>query len=175
MTSAPVSDSDLHGYEGHGDAGEEIGGHIMSSRREFLKGATLAGVCGLGSLNARAGQARDTDEDPFGGWKAKRFEATGFFRTEHDGTRWWLVTPEGHAFLSFGINHYHAGWWTEDYNRDHWTRAFGAQRPWDEAWQAGFRRAAVADLERLGINTLGIHTNAPMLTEPPGGAVDSGC
>ena len=44
--------------------------------------------------------------DRFGGWKGKQFEATGFFRTEHDGQRWWLVTPEGNAFLSSGINHY---------------------------------------------------------------------
>jgi len=40
----------------------------------------------------------------YGGWKEKRFESTGFFRTEHDGTRWWLVDPEGYAFLSVGID-----------------------------------------------------------------------
>ena len=40
----------------------------------------------------------------FGGWKGKRFEATGFFRTQHDGKRWWLVDPEGYAFLSTGID-----------------------------------------------------------------------
>ena len=40
----------------------------------------------------------------FGGWKAKRFRATGFFRTENDGKRWWLVDPEGYAFLSVGVD-----------------------------------------------------------------------
>ena len=40
----------------------------------------------------------------FGGWKALRFEATGFFRTHHDGKRWWLVDPEGCAFLSAGMD-----------------------------------------------------------------------
>jgi len=40
----------------------------------------------------------------YGGWKEKRFRATGFFRTEHDGRRWWLVDPEGYAFLSVGID-----------------------------------------------------------------------
>ncbi len=40
----------------------------------------------------------------YGGWKAKRFQATGFFRTQHDGKRWWLVDPEGYAFLSTGID-----------------------------------------------------------------------
>lgn len=40
--------------------------------------------------------------DQYGGWKAVRFEPSPFFRTHHDGERWWLVTPEGHAFLSIG-------------------------------------------------------------------------
>jgi hypothetical protein len=40
----------------------------------------------------------------FGGWKQKKFKATGFFRTEHDGQRWWLVDPEGYAFLSMGMD-----------------------------------------------------------------------
>ena len=40
----------------------------------------------------------------YGGWKAKKFKATGFFRTQHDGKRWWPVDPEGYAFLSTGID-----------------------------------------------------------------------
>jgi hypothetical protein len=40
----------------------------------------------------------------YGGTKSKRFEATGFFRTEHDGVRWWLVDPEGFAFFSVGLD-----------------------------------------------------------------------
>jgi hypothetical protein len=40
----------------------------------------------------------------YGGLKEKRFKATGFFRTQHDGTRWWLVDPEGYAFLSAGVD-----------------------------------------------------------------------
>jgi hypothetical protein len=40
----------------------------------------------------------------YGGWKNKQFEATGFFRTHHDGNRWWLVDPEGYAFVSVGVD-----------------------------------------------------------------------
>jgi hypothetical protein len=43
--------------------------------------------------------------DRYGGWKAVRFTAGGFFRIHFDGQRWWLVTPEGNAFLSIGVNH----------------------------------------------------------------------
>ncbi len=39
----------------------------------------------------------------YGGFTEKRFEATGYFRTLHDGKRWWLVDPEGYAFFSHGI------------------------------------------------------------------------
>lgn len=42
--------------------------------------------------------------DKFGGWTGgKTFEATGFFRVEQDGERWWLVTPEGTPFWSHGV------------------------------------------------------------------------
>lgn len=39
----------------------------------------------------------------YGGYLAKRFEATGWFRTQHDGNRWWLVDPDGYAFFSHGV------------------------------------------------------------------------
>jgi hypothetical protein len=77
------------------------------------------------------------------------------------GDRWWLVTPEGHPFISFGINHYHAGWWTEDYNRDHWIKKFGAEEVYDAKWLKGWKNQLAEDLNHLGLNTIGIHTNAP--------------
>lgn len=40
----------------------------------------------------------------YGGWKDKSFKKTGFFRTQNDGKRWWLVDPEGYAFLSVGVD-----------------------------------------------------------------------
>jgi len=40
----------------------------------------------------------------WGGWKDLRFEGTGFFRTHHDGRRWWLVDPDGYAFWSAGLD-----------------------------------------------------------------------
>lgn len=44
------------------------------------------------------------DWSRYGGWKNKKFEATGYFRTEHDGRRWWLVDPNGNAFFSSGLD-----------------------------------------------------------------------
>jgi agarase len=48
--------------------------------------------------------AQESELDRFGGSTSIRFKATGVFRTEHDGKRWWLVTPDGGAFLSAGVN-----------------------------------------------------------------------
>ncbi len=40
----------------------------------------------------------------WGGWTGAQFEPTGFFRTHHDGQRWWLVDPDGYAFWSAGMD-----------------------------------------------------------------------
>ncbi len=40
----------------------------------------------------------------WGGWLGKRFAATGFFRTQRDANRWWLVDPDGYAFWSSGLD-----------------------------------------------------------------------
>lgn len=45
------------------------------------------------------------DADRFGGWaKGPQLKATGHFRTEKVGGRWWLVDPDGHIFFSLGVN-----------------------------------------------------------------------
>ena len=48
------------------------------------------------------------ERDRYGGCLDLVFDATGYFRLEKTD-RWWLVTPEGHAFLSFGANHVMSG------------------------------------------------------------------
>ncbi|HEY4091846.1 MAG TPA: beta-agarase [Luteibacter sp.] len=43
--------------------------------------------------------------DPFGGrTDLPAMQASGFFRVQKQGSRWWLVSPEGHAFFSLGVN-----------------------------------------------------------------------
>lgn len=44
----------------------------------------------------------------WGGWRARRVRATGFFRTHHDGRRWWLVDPDGCLFWSSGLDCVHS-------------------------------------------------------------------
>jgi len=40
----------------------------------------------------------------YGGSARITFAATGWFRTQHDGRRWWLVDPDGGAFWSAGVD-----------------------------------------------------------------------
>ncbi len=54
-------------------------------------------------------QASSTSEWPdrfsrWGGDGSRQLDATGYFRTEHDGDRWYLVDPDGHPFWSVGVN-----------------------------------------------------------------------
>lgn len=63
-------------------------------------------------LEARLHRQRDRADDrsrgaqrsAWGGWsEGPTFEATGYFRTERDGNRWWLVDPDGRPFWSTGV------------------------------------------------------------------------
>lgn len=43
--------------------------------------------------------------DKYQGWiEGNKLRASGFFRVEKIGDRWWLVTPEGNRFYASGIN-----------------------------------------------------------------------
>jgi hypothetical protein len=54
---------------------------------------------------AIAAHPRLPDHDEYGGWAAgPTLDATGFFRAAKRDGKWWLVTPGGHLFLSFGVN-----------------------------------------------------------------------
>lgn len=45
------------------------------------------------------------DFDIYGGWKkGPQLKSTGWFRTELINGYWWFVTPDGHLFLSIGVD-----------------------------------------------------------------------
>ncbi|MNC12767.1 Beta-galactosidase [compost metagenome] len=62
------------------------------------------------ALNGELDLARQAVDDAgspisrYGGWKNRQFSATGFFRTEFDGSNWWFVDPDGYALFSTGID-----------------------------------------------------------------------
>jgi len=42
--------------------------------------------------------------DAYGGRRDIVLRRTGWFHTQKQGGRWWLVTPDGHGFFSLGVN-----------------------------------------------------------------------
>jgi len=46
----------------------------------------------------------DANLDTYGGLRTRRVKATGFFRTEKIGDRWWLVDPNGGLFIHKGVS-----------------------------------------------------------------------
>jgi hypothetical protein len=54
-------------------------------------------------LNGSENVAPDSNLDQYGGWKARTGKKTGFFHTEKIGERWWLIDPEGNAFIHKGV------------------------------------------------------------------------
>ncbi len=116
----------------------------------------------------------------WGGWKEKRFPASGYFHIVNDEKRWWLIDPEGFAFWSSGLDCVRvdaeavygglesaltwlpdeAGDFAEAYEQQgaqkafkylaaNFIRAFGKQD-----WYARWAEIALAELRRLGFNTV---------------------
>jgi hypothetical protein len=116
----------------------------------------------------------------WGGWQTKRFPASGFFHTLKDEKRWWLVDPDGYAFWSSGLDcvrvdteavysgletaltwlpdpagdyaaafEQHGEQKTFNYLAANFIRAFGK-----ENWYARWAEITLAELRRLGFNTV---------------------
>ncbi|TWT81586.1 hypothetical protein CA13_30390 [Planctomycetes bacterium CA13] len=135
-------------------------------RREFVRlGAASSLNAGLFGMATTSAADATVKLDRFGGWTAKKFDATGFFRVEK-ADRWWLVTPEGNAFLSWGINHLHPDLWNQDYNREAWQKTLGLQKLYGPEFNAALRSWFMGICDRFGFNTVGVHTSLNIVNQP---------
>ena len=99
--------------------------------REQLTRELAAEKKGFGSI-------ADFSYGRYNGYTSTHAKATGFFRVEQIDGRWWFVDPEGHLFLSTGINGTPGGGagfggndaWTELTNRrlDSWGMTTGGMK-----------------------------------------------
>ncbi|USZ68895.1 hypothetical protein NGM10_03955 [Halorussus salilacus] len=132
-----------------------------------------------------ADRSRRAERSEWGGWTdGPRFEATGYFRIERDGDRWWLVDPDGRPFWSTGIccirpypETAYGGLddalaWLPDSNRE-FAAAFDSTDAPDEVstvnylvanlirafgpneWRDAWERIVDGELRRLGVTTVG--------------------
>lgn len=94
----------------------------------------------------------ETDLDRYGGWMGRQVAPTGWFHAAEVDGRWRLIDPEGHQFLSIGVN-------TVSFRQD--TVRATNQSPYGQAVSEKYGRPrdwAGAVVERLrgwGFNTLG--------------------
>ncbi len=106
--------------------------------------------------------AGSTDRDRYGGWDRLRFDATGFFRVSERNGIWWLVTPEGNAFLSKGVNHVNFRADTApQLGYSPYERAVQSKYGSQEAWA----KAVVERLRGWGFNTLGAWSSPSTFTQ----------
>jgi len=129
------------------------------NRRDLLLTALASSAAQKAAFAASPQSAGATGGlDRFGGWTAKRFQATGFFRVEKDD-RWWLVTPEGNAFLSFGINHLAPDLWNQDYNRQAWKRKLSLESLEGPKFTPALKTWFLETCGGYGFNTVGVHSS----------------
>jgi|GEM_PF-775511 len=85
--------------------------------------------------------------DRYGGWDGEDFGASGFFRAGRLGGRlggrWWLIDPEGHRYLSIGINTVSPSRYLGDVLR----KKFGTPERWAQETTSALRE--------LGFNSKG--------------------
>ncbi|MEM8667221.1 MAG: hypothetical protein AAGG48_06880 [Planctomycetota bacterium] len=134
-------------------------------RRDFIQLAATAACGSSFCRSSSAFTAPNISLDRFGGWTGKKFAATGYFRVEKDD-RWWIVTPEGNAFLSWGINHLYPDLWKQEYNREAWKERLGVQSLSGQAFNRALRSWFMGVCRRFGFNTVGVHTSLDIVNQP---------
>jgi hypothetical protein len=103
LRAVPPSEADTTAYR-----------EIVDGFGQFRRGSWPEKVDSVELLRAKGAEeveqldralGQKPERDRFGGLIAgAAFRATGFFRVDRRGGRWWLVTPEGHGFFSIGID-----------------------------------------------------------------------
>ena len=87
--------------------------------------------------------------DRYGGRPETATKATGFFRVDALGGRWWFVTPDGHAFISIGVNHFDLSALKYSDNVHIFRDRYGSS---DEQY---IKKGIVEPLREWGFNTIG--------------------
>ena len=93
----------------------------------------------------RADSNGNTVYDSYGGWKGIRGVKTGFFHTQKINGKWWIVSPDGNAFFSKGINSVHP--------------------PHAQSFQGTEAREVAGLLKSWGMNTAGCWSDPNLIGE----------
>ena len=83
-------------------AGAEDAKIPVQARRHYIKDYHTEKAVTVDGLEGFVG-SDEPETDAYGGYLVANLKATGFFRTEKVGGRWWIVTPDGHPFIFKGV------------------------------------------------------------------------
>jgi hypothetical protein len=90
--------------------------------------------------------------DSWGGWHGVAAAPSGRFRVERVDGVWWFITPDGHGFFSFGVDHLTpAGDFSPPLGRSPYQDNILARYGSEAGWAA----ATLARLHKWGFNTIG--------------------
>ncbi len=123
--------------------------HASQSAEVFEDGKYRRKECMSFSDLKKVSPTREIKLSPYGGWMAKRAEATGFFHVGKFDDRWWIVDPDGCFFLSIGINSVNLPDRREEEPPNQEDLRWGAD--------------TMEDLRSLGFNTLGCWSDAEIV------------
>jgi len=102
--------------------------------------------------------APEFQRDAYGGSPIRTFGATGYFCLERDD-RWWFVTPDGNAFLSWGTNHIEPRLFVWPNNRRYWGVRFATEPSLENpAFLGAIEKRIALDMAAWNMNTLGCHS-----------------
>jgi hypothetical protein len=116
----------------------------------------------------------------YGGYPGTQAAATGFFRVEEIDGRWWFVDPEGHLFLSTGVNGMGTRHDTRTAGRESYyatippgTRpgmasfyGLNLRRRFGEDWEPRWAELTGRRMEAWGLNTTYVHGATALAPQP---------
>lgn len=97
----------------------------------------------------------DPKVNAYGSWLVNQSTATGFFRVEKKGERWWIVDPEGYPFIHKGVAVYRAG--NSSLQKTAMTTKYGTAENW--------AKQESQMLKQHGFNGTGAWSNVDLLRQ----------
>ena len=88
---------------------------------EFFETCTLKNIAGFKAVKSITPSAYGSDV-------SKKYNATGFFRTEKIGNRWWVIDPFGYKNINVGITSLRPG--NSELNQKEFANKFGNNIKW---------------------------------------------
>jgi len=98
-------------------------------------------------------RSRSRHLSPLGGWTKLKAKSSGYFRVDKIKNRWWFITPQGHAFLSLGVNHADSSMLKHPDNIHVYQNRYKNDKNWA-------KNGLAKDLKNWGFNTIGWCQNA---------------